>query len=207
LRLEFRRAEPSGGTRGTPLDHLAFQVPDVREAVERVRGAGYPIVTREVLPASIDVDHQGVASVPSLDTHVAFTSGPDSVVTELLEYAGPPIAFHHLHMFAPDPAAMREWYVRALGATPTMRGPFASGEFAGVRLSFSAASWAMAPTRGRAIERIAFELRDTAAADAVVKALRAAGADVEAEPPVAVDPWGTAIEIRADSQTRRGPAR
>ncbi len=195
LRLAMQRAEPAGGTRGTPLDHLGFQVPDVRTMVQRVRAAGYPIVTRESLPASFDVDDEGLASIPALETRVAFTLGPDGIKTELLEYPGPPIALHHVHLFAPDASAMQAWYVRALGASPTMRGRFLSAEFAGVRMSFSQATWPLVSTKGRAIERLAFETADRAAARA---RLEAAGASVEEGPRsmIAADPWGTAIEIR-----------
>jgi catechol 2,3-dioxygenase-like lactoylglutathione lyase family enzyme len=205
LRIETRPNAPAGGTRGTPLDHLGFQVPDLRAMVARVRAAGYPIVTRDALPSSIDVDEDGVAAIPVLETFVAFTVGPDEVTTEFLQYAGPPIALHHVHLFAPDPAAMRDWYVRALGAVPTVRGRFLSGEFAGVRLSFSQASWPLAATRGRAIERVTFEVPDGAAVEAAAATLEGAGATIDRGPSglTVTDPSGTAIEIRAHAPPSR----
>lgn len=206
LRVELREGEPTGGTRGTPLDHIGFQVPNLPEMVERVRSAGYPIVTRESLPAAIEVDAQGLASIPAIDTRVAFTIGPDDLKTEFLEYAGPPVALHHLHLFGPDPSAMQAWYVDALGATPAVRGRFISGEFAGVRLSFSPASWPLEPTLGRTIERVAFDVADLEAVDAVAARLQAAGAAIQkgASSVTTADPWGTALEVRApDSPSDR----
>ena len=47
---------PEGGTKGTTVNHIGFWVPSVRAALETVREAGYPIVTREELPASLEVD-------------------------------------------------------------------------------------------------------------------------------------------------------
>src|SRR5262245_27997596 len=43
--LITKRDEPSG-TEGSVLNHVAFQVPDLRATLDRVRAAGYPIVTR-----------------------------------------------------------------------------------------------------------------------------------------------------------------
>ena len=66
LRIEMQAQPPSGGTRGTALDHLGFQVPDLSATVQRVRAAGYPIITRESLPAAIEVDEQGLAPIPAI---------------------------------------------------------------------------------------------------------------------------------------------
>ena len=46
---------PEGGTKGSTVNHIGFWVPNVRAALETVRAAGYPIVTREELPASLEV--------------------------------------------------------------------------------------------------------------------------------------------------------
>ncbi len=181
LRIEMRAQPPTGGTRGTALDHLGFQVPDLAAMVERVRAAGYPIITRESLPAAIDVDDQGLAPIPAIDTRVAFTLGPDDLKVEFLEYPGPPIALHHVHLFGPDPTAMRDWYVRELGAVATVRGRFVSGELAGVRLSFSQTASPLTPTAGRTIDRVAFDVPGAAG-------------------PTTVDPWGAAIEIGRSSR-------
>src|SRR5262245_40303968 len=41
---------PTGGTRGTTVNHAGFGVPNLRAALARVKAAGYPIVTRAELP-------------------------------------------------------------------------------------------------------------------------------------------------------------
>jgi hypothetical protein len=73
--------KPLGGTRGTPVNHIAFGVPDIRAAVARTRSAGYPLVTRDELPDRFEVtDDLEFLEVPSLAA---------------------PIAFHHIHFFSP----------------------------------------------------------------------------------------------------------
>src|SRR5262245_47722880 len=42
---------PWGGTKGTIINHVGFSVPNLRAAVDRIKAAGYPIVTRTELPA------------------------------------------------------------------------------------------------------------------------------------------------------------
>src|SRR5687768_4416297 len=43
---------PTGGTKGTTVNHVGFGVPSVRQMVDKVKAAGYPIVTRAELPES-----------------------------------------------------------------------------------------------------------------------------------------------------------
>src|SRR5215510_16242872 len=43
----LRQQAPTGGTKGTTVNHLAFAVTDVRRAVDRARAAGFRIATRE----------------------------------------------------------------------------------------------------------------------------------------------------------------
>src|SRR5262249_25790211 len=42
----FRKGEPSGGTKGSVINHLGFKVKDMKAAVERMKAAGGNFVTR-----------------------------------------------------------------------------------------------------------------------------------------------------------------
>ena len=49
--LVFMTARPpKGGTKGTSVNHVGFSVPNLRQAVDKVKAAGYPIITRAELP-------------------------------------------------------------------------------------------------------------------------------------------------------------
>ena len=58
----MRERAPTGGTKGTTVNHIGFSVPSTRSMVETVRGAGYPIVTRAELPLALAVD-DGIARI------------------------------------------------------------------------------------------------------------------------------------------------
>src|SRR4051794_1540237 len=48
----LRHRAPTGGTKGTVVNHFAFGVPSIRQMVDRVKAAGWPMVTRaETAPA------------------------------------------------------------------------------------------------------------------------------------------------------------
>ena len=46
---------PSGGTKGTTVNHVGFETPDLRKAVDRLKAAGFPMVTRDEVPPSYEV--------------------------------------------------------------------------------------------------------------------------------------------------------
>jgi len=65
--IVMHRRAPTGGTKGTPVNHIAFAVPDIRAAVGRTRAAGYPIVTRAELPDRFEVQDD-LGFIPALKT-------------------------------------------------------------------------------------------------------------------------------------------
>ena len=46
----LREQAPTGGTKGTTVNHIGFSVPNLRATLAEIRDAGYPIVTRQELP-------------------------------------------------------------------------------------------------------------------------------------------------------------
>jgi catechol 2,3-dioxygenase-like lactoylglutathione lyase family enzyme len=134
----------------------------------------------------------------------AYAFGPDDVRIELIEDAGltVPVQMHHMHLFVPDTLEAQAWYGRRFGATPATRGPFDIANLPGRELTFSAATQALAPTEGRALDHIRFEVTDL---NAFVQRLRNLGL-TEIDGPrlggngttkisYVTDPWGTRIEI------------
>ena len=196
---------PTGGTRGTSVNHVGFQVPDLRAAVDRVREAGYPIVSREDLPPAVEVDEHGLGHIPNQNTYVAFVMAPDGIKVELFENRSMrgAIALHHVHFATPDVAAMQAWYARAFGAEPGMRGSFQAADLPGVNLTFSPSVAPVKPTRLKALDHIGFEIRNL---EQFCRELEAKGIALDeggyryAEAlklgvAFVTDPWGTRIEL------------
>jgi catechol 2,3-dioxygenase-like lactoylglutathione lyase family enzyme len=195
---------PSGGTKGTTVNHVGFEVQNVRAAVDKLKAAGYPMVTRDELPAAYTVTNDlGQRDGGNI---VAFVMGPDETKVELIENKGitSPIAMHHVHFATADVAAMKAWYVKTFGARASTRAGFESADLPGVNLTFGAAGAAPTPlpTRGRALDHIGFEVKGL---EAFCRQLEASGITLDrpyAKAPalgIAIafftDPWGTYIEL------------
>ena len=109
---------------------------------------------------------------------------------------------HHVHWNTPDIDAMQTWYVDMFGAEPGMRGRFVAADLPGTNLTFGGADGPVAPTRGRALDHIGFEVVDLRE---VIATLEAAGVVLDSpyrtigDAGLAIafltDPWGTYIEL------------
>jgi catechol 2,3-dioxygenase-like lactoylglutathione lyase family enzyme len=194
---------PKGGTKGTTVNHVGFGVPNIRQAVDNVKAAGYPIVTRAELPESQPVKDD-LAYIENQKTSVAFVMGPDDTKVELVENKAltAPSALHHLHFATHQVDDMKAWYVKVFGARPGMRGSFQAADLPGVNLTFSPSPEAPAGTQGRSLDHIGFEVKGL---EAFCRQLEAMGVKLERPfTPVASlnihiafirDPWGTYIEL------------
>ena len=202
--LVFLRAHPpTGGTKGTTVNHIAFGVPDIRQMVDRAKAAGYPIVTRAELPASFDVQDD-LCYMSDQETYVAFTMAPDETKVEFIEIPRQttPIAVHHIHFAAPHVPDMKAWYVTVLGAKPGKRGNFEAADLPCVNLTYSPAAGAVVGTKGRSLDRIGFEVKDLEPFCRMLEGRGVAFArafgpvpELSAVATLITDPWGTSIEL------------
>ena len=114
-----------------------------------------------------------------------------------------PIAFHHVHLSTPNQEAQRAWYVKTFGAVEGMRGAFPAAMFPGGEADFLKAPAPQAPTKGRSLDHIGFEVKNL---EAFCKKLEAAGVTFDLtyrEMPAlgglkiayVLDPEGTRIEL------------
>jgi len=193
---------PSGGTKGTVVNHVGFETRDIRTAVARLRSLGYRMVTREELPDSYEV----VDDLAQRDggNVIAFVMGPDETKVELLENTSidHPIQLHHIHWAVPDGEAMQAWYAEHLGATPGTRIGQPTGELPGVNLTFGPTTEPVVTTRGRALDHIGFEVKGL---ESFVARLEAGGVTMDRGytqvPALGIaiafftDPWGTYVEL------------
>jgi len=160
----LRDKAPSGGSKGTTVNHIGFTVPDLRATLDRLAAAGYPDVTLAEVPATYEVE-RGIAYNAVQDAHLAFVMAPDDVKVEFIEdqAQAAPVQLHHVHFATGDVAAMQAWYARTFGAVPGMRGNFQAADLPGVNLTFSPSAAPPAGTKGRSLDHIGFEVEGLAA--------------------------------------------
>jgi len=193
---------PTGGTRGTIVNHVGFETRDIRAAVATLRAAGYRMITREELPAVYEVNDD-LGQRPGGNV-IAFVLGPDETKVELIENASIafPIQLHHIHWSTQDGEAMRAWYVERFGAVPGERIGQPAAQLPGVNLTFAPSADPVVPTRGRSLDHIGFEIRGL---QEFVRRLEASGVTMDRGytpvPALGIavaffsDPWGTYVEL------------
>ncbi len=184
----IRKQDPTGGSVGSTINHFGFYVRDFDSSVAKWKAEG---LTWE--------------PVKNPDVGQGFLTGPDGVRVEIYENKSmsTPIMMHHMHLFVPDPLEAQKWYVQNFGAVAGKRGPFETATVPGAEISIAKADKLQAPTKGRSVDHMGFEVRNI---DAFVARLQAAG--IKTDAPIRnsanasglrivyiTDPWGTEIEI------------
>ncbi len=179
---------PSGeGSEGSTVNHIGFLVPSYAETKAKLTAAGLAF------------------AMDNANTKQLMVNFPDNIRVELTEDASlkTPIALHHIHIATPDQEKLRGWYVKTFGARAGMRGNFPGAFLPGGEVDFSKAQQQQAPTKGRALDHIGFEVRNL---EGFCKRLQADGVTFDMgyrEVPqldglkiaFIVDPEGTRIEL------------
>lgn len=191
----LRQSNDATPPAGAILDHFGFVVKDMPAMVAKWKANNLEMQPTEnpneiyvVAPDGIRVEVYGVPRLPT------------------------PIQMNHLHYMATDAGGMQAWYNRAFGAVISKRacvGCITKPSLietvnmpGNVNFSFSISKDKRAPTKGRSIDHIGFEVKDI---EAYVKDLEANGIKMD-EPVRAIpntklkiayltDPWGTRIEL------------
>jgi catechol 2,3-dioxygenase-like lactoylglutathione lyase family enzyme len=195
---------PTGGTRGTTVNHIGFSVPDLRRAVDKVKANGFQMITKTEVAADRDVKDDIAGPAQAGGASIAFALAPDGVKVELVENKQQPIpiTLHHVHFFNPRNAEMQAWYVKTFGARSRTGGAFPAADLPGVALNFSPSTDPVVGTQGRALDHIGFEVRNL---EEFCKNLEAGGIKLAVPyrkvPALGIavafitDPWGTYIEL------------
>jgi catechol 2,3-dioxygenase-like lactoylglutathione lyase family enzyme len=172
----LRKQDPTGGTVGSTVNHFGFYVRDFAASVARWKAAG---LTWE--PVNNPQVGQG------------FLTGPDAVRIEIYENKSipTPMQMHHIHLFVTDPQEAQKWYGRTFGATAGKRAQYETANVPGTEITLAKADAPQAPTKGRSVDHIGFEVSNIDAFAAVRNSANASGLRIV----YITDPWGTEIEI------------
>jgi catechol 2,3-dioxygenase-like lactoylglutathione lyase family enzyme len=190
LNLGAADAPPAtGGTVGSVVNHVGFIVQNVQESVAKWKAAGVA-----VLPGNNG----------RLDQ--AYVVTPDGLRIEILENKNQnvPIRHEHVHFFLPQAAIAdsQAWYAKIFGAKASSRNNAPVDDIPGAQLRYNKADMAQAPTKGRVLDHIGFDVTDL---QGFIKKLEANGIKLDRpytkneQSGVALafitDPWGTYIEL------------
>jgi catechol 2,3-dioxygenase-like lactoylglutathione lyase family enzyme len=193
------KGTPSGGSEGSSMNHIGFVVKDYADAKAKLTAAGakqvFDIVANKQLMYEV---LDGVRLELFEDPMIPTTA---------------PATFHHMHLSVPDPDVTRGWYVKEFAAESGSRRNLPAAMFPGGEVDFLKATAprgapagtvaTVAPTKGRSIDHIGFEVKDL---KAVMDKLKADGVTVDSEMrdmtqqiklkiAFVVDPVGTRIEL------------
>src|SRR5438045_3727099 len=158
-----RKQDSSGGTAGSTVNHFGFSVRDFDGSVARWKAAG---LTWE--PGRSSPDGQG------------FLVAPDNVRVEIFENRAQsaPIQMNHIHLNVTDVMQAQQWYVQHFGGVAGKRGRWDVANVPGTEITLGKVDKLQAPSDGRAVDHIGFEVKNI---DAFVAKLRAAGLKTDAD--------------------------
>jgi len=204
----LRAQKPTGGSKGSTVDHVGFSVKNLRQVVDRIKAGGFRMVTSAEAPPNVKVqDDIGIVEGGPV-SGIAYAMAPDETKVELVEMKAQaaPIASHHLHFVGMN-KEMQAWYMQTFGAsTLASANPaaFISAILPGLTMNFSPSPTPVAGTQGRAIDHIGFEVKNL---EEFCKQLQAKGITLtqpyrskvrelnNISTAVITDPWGVSIEL------------
>jgi catechol 2,3-dioxygenase-like lactoylglutathione lyase family enzyme len=199
----LREQKPTGGNRGTTVNHLGFTVPNLRQTLDKLKLNGYRIVTRDEGASNLEVKDD-IGHYPGRAVGLAYVLGPDDLKLEIVENKEQkaPIVGNHVHFFGQQNEEMQAWYIKVFGAQAGAPGGlFPSASLPGLGLAFSPSTTPVVGTQGRVVDHIGFEIDNLAE---FLKKLEAMGIkpvnarqvpELDASIAFITDPWGTYIEL------------
>ncbi len=188
--LILTQGKGEGGTEGSSVDSIAFAVRDYSGTRDRLARAGV-----------------GILSESATSPHIFTALFPDGIKVEFHEdkTLTVPVANYGIQLVSTDPGPLHSWYTKAFGAEMEQEGNRMIPSIPGTRLFFRRVDDAPAPTKGRALDHIGFDVRNVNE-----YCQKLAGMDITCERPMGedtpiamvTDPAGTRIEINQGLESR-----
>jgi catechol 2,3-dioxygenase-like lactoylglutathione lyase family enzyme len=189
--IMLRQAESTAPPEGSIVNHFGLVWKDLPATLAKWKADG------------VQIEQNG-------NPNQGYVHGPDGIRVEF--FGDPslsvPVQMNHIHFYPVDIPAMQSWYAKMFGGVPGKRARVSSpgwidcDDVPGVNLSFSQGKTVLAPTKGRSLDHIGFEVKDLGA---FAKKLEANGIKLDEAIRLApngttkvaylTDPWGTRIEL------------
>ncbi len=166
LLVALSSREPTGGSLGSGMDHFGFKVRSMEKFLAKWRAAG----------RSVDSEFTGSEGQAN-----AYVTMPDGARVELQEdqMLQVEVSGYHIHFRTPEFEELLDWYLDVFGLEIRPRGRIqTTTNVPGMNMSFGDTSGEHAPSRGRAIDHIGFELDDL---EAFTEQLKAKGIEFNVE--------------------------
>lgn len=144
----FSENEPTGNSRDSVMHHFGFKVRDIEAFLQQWRDDGL----------SVDAEFIGAEGQKN-----AYVTMPDGVLVELQEdqALSTEVSAYHIHFFTPRYEELMDWYTDIFSLEVRSRGSIeTTTNVPGMNISFGDADEERAPTQGRAIDHIGFEVEN-----------------------------------------------
>jgi catechol 2,3-dioxygenase-like lactoylglutathione lyase family enzyme len=188
----LRKGEPMAPPAGSVVDHFGLAFKDLPAWLAKWKANGIEIEQNQN-------PLQGYVHAPD-GIRVEFFGDPS---------LDAPVKMDHIHFWPADTPAIQAWYAHVFGGRPGQRprvstpGWIDCDFFPGVNFSFSQQATKPAPTAGRSLDHIGFEVKNL---DAFLGKLKSQGIKIDEGPRPSpnskslrvayiTDPWGTRIEL------------
>src|SRR5436190_9722036 len=138
----MRMGDNKGGTEGSSVEYLGYKVKDLKETLAKMDAAGFK-------------------PMPGATSTRAFLQTPDAIKVRLTEdrKLATPVASDMIQMDVPNVKEAQAWYEKWFGAKLVKDGKETVADIPGHRILFVEAKTPMAPTKGRAFDRIGLEVK------------------------------------------------
>jgi hypothetical protein len=139
----MRMGDNKGGTEGSSVEYVGYKVQNLRDTLAKMDAAGFK-------------------PMPGATATRAFLLTPDAIKVRLVEdkKLDTPVASDMLQMDVPNVAEAQAWYQKWYGAKLVKEGKETYADIPGHRILFAETKTPVAPTRGRAFDRIGLEVKN-----------------------------------------------